>query len=255
MDYFKFGNGKDVFVILPGLSVQSVMGSAGMVADAYKILTDDFTVYTFDRIKDLPPDYSIDDMASDTAEAIKALGLHDVCLFGASQGGMLAIKIAASCPELVSKLILGSTSARIEDGDYGIISEWVSLAGKGDAEGLYFKFGEALYPTEVYEQSKSLLTDLAKTVTKEELERFVILAKSMKGLDIVGDLDKISCPTFVIGSMDDKVLGSEASELIAEHLRGIPGFKMHMYDGYGHAAFDMAPDYKERILKFLLEGN
>ena len=24
-----------------------------------------------------------------------------------------------------------------------------------------------------------------------------------------------------------------------------------MYDGYGHAAYDMAPDYKERILEFL----
>jgi hypothetical protein len=26
-----------------------------------------------------------------------------------------------------------------------------------------------------------------------------------------------------------------------------------MYDGYGHAAYDTAPDYKERILDFLRE--
>jgi hypothetical protein len=27
-----------------------------------------------------------------------------------------------------------------------------------------------------------------------------------------------------------------------------------MYDGYGHAAYDFAPDYKEQVLKFLSDG-
>ena len=42
MDYIRFGHGEGVFVIIPGLSVQSVMPLADMVADAYKMLC--FTV-------------------------------------------------------------------------------------------------------------------------------------------------------------------------------------------------------------------
>ena len=37
---------------------------------------------------------------------------------------------------------------------------------------------------------------------------------------------------------------------IAEKLDERKDFKLYMYKGYGHAAFDTAPDYRERIMKF-----
>ena len=43
MDHVRFGSGKRTFVILPGLSVDSVMKYAYAVAEAYSPLTDDFT--------------------------------------------------------------------------------------------------------------------------------------------------------------------------------------------------------------------
>ena len=57
------------------------------------------------------------------------------------------------------------------------------LAEKGDATELYLAFGEALYPKEVFEQSRQLMTEAAKTVTAEDLKRFVILAEGIKGFD------------------------------------------------------------------------
>lgn len=94
MDFFRFGKGEKTLVILPGLSVQSVMGAADAVAGAYRSLTDHFTIYVFDRRAELPASYSVRDMARDTAEAFRALGLKKVCLFGASQGGMIALALA-----------------------------------------------------------------------------------------------------------------------------------------------------------------
>ena len=47
MDYFHFGNGPKTLVILPGLSVQSVMKSAAAVAHAYQMFTEDFTVQLY----------------------------------------------------------------------------------------------------------------------------------------------------------------------------------------------------------------
>ena len=252
MDYMRFGTGRKTLVILPGLSVQSVMKFSDAVAESYRLLTDDFTVYLFERRNELPPSYSVYDMARDTAEAIRVLNLSGVYLFGVSQGGMIAMKIAADNPGLVASLILGSTSASVNQTQFSVIDEWIQFAKAGNAEGLYLSFGEKVYPESVFEQSRNILIDSAKTVTPEELSRFVILSEGTKDFDLSDDLKKIACPVLVIGSKDDKVLGGEASVKIFESLKDKPGCELFMYDGYGHAAYDTAPDYRERMLKFFL---
>ena len=104
LKYFSFGNGSKVMVILPGLSVQSVMGSAAAIRSQYKIFKDDYTVYVLDRRENPPADYSMEDMARDTACALKELGLRDIYIFGASQGGMLAMLIAIEILILITLL-------------------------------------------------------------------------------------------------------------------------------------------------------
>ncbi len=251
MDYFSFGHGEKTLVILPGLSVQSVMASADAVAEAYQPLTDAFTIYVFDRRNELPATYSVSQMAQDTAEALETLGLEQVNLFGASQGGMMALEIAIHHPQLVRRLALGSTSAEITPEQFGTIDNWIGLAREKDAEGLYLAFGEALYPTEVFEQSRELLCALAATVTDEDLARFVILAEGMRGFS-ADDVEKISCPVLILGSSDDRVLGGDASKQIAQRLSGHTETELFLYDGYGHAVYDTAPDYKDRLSRFFL---
>ena len=252
MDFFQFGHGKEILVILPGLSVQSVMSFADTVADAYQILADRFTVCVFDRRKELPAYYPVEMMAQDTVKAFQTLGLNRISLFGASQGGMIAMRIAIEQPELVQKLILGSTSACVEEAQYKQVEKWIRMARSGKKTELCLAMGEALYPKAVYEQSRELLTDTAKGVTVADLKRFIILAEGMKDFDTVTDLEKIACPVFAIGSKDDRVLGADATLRIAGQFNRRAGFAFHMYDGYGHAAYDTAPDYKERILHFLV---
>lgn len=249
MNYFRFGQGEETFVILPGLSVQSVMGFAQSVADAYQLLAENYTVYVFDRRNELPGSYSVFDMADDTAEVLKTLGLENINLFGASQGGMIAMIIAIKYPELVRKLVLGSTACCIEEDRHQTVEKWIDYAKSGDKEALYLAFGEAIYPEGVYQQSRELLIEAAKTVTDEDLKRFIVLAQGMANYDVSDDLEKIKCPVLVLGSKDDNVLGGEASLQIMEHLKTEKS--LHMYEGYGHAAYDMAPDYKQRILDFL----
>ncbi len=253
MDYLRFGSGARNLVILPGTSVQSVMLSAQSITGAYKLLTDDFTIYVFDRRKDMPQVYSVYDMARDTAEAVKALNLGRVSIFGASQGGMIAMKIAIDYPELVQALILGSTSAQVTPETYArVFAGWAELAEAGKTEELYLSLGKAVYPPAVFEQAKESFIEAAKTVKPEELRRFITITEGMKGFDVVNDLQKISCPVLAIGSADDKIFGSESSVQIMEHFKGRPDCELFMYDGYGHGVYDTAPDYKERMLKFLL---
>ncbi|MBR3533481.1 MAG: alpha/beta hydrolase [Clostridiales bacterium] len=253
MDYARFGHGDKTLVIIPGLSVDSVIKYSDAVADAYSQMTDDFTIWLFDRRADLPGSYSIFDMASDTAEAITALGLSDICLFGASQGGMIAMVIAMDHPDLVSRLILGSTAAEVGSEIFdGVVSGWIKLAAEGDAAGLYLAFGRAIYPPEVFEQSRELLGQIAESITKKDLARFVILAKSLGGFKVTDRLSSIACPVLVLGSEDDNVLGGKASVSIYEALGSDSDREIYMYNGYGHAVYDLAPDYKDRMTEFFL---
>ncbi len=251
MDYIRFGHGPETFVIIPGLSVQSVILSKDAIAKQYKAATEDYTVYVFDRRKVLPDPYSIEEAAEDTAVAFKILGLKDVNLFGASQGGMIAMEIALHHPELVKKLVLGSTSADMSDSSSKVIDEWSELAREKDMKALYDAFARAIYPDSVYEQYKGFFADLARTVTQEDLDRFLVLCEMTRGFNVLDDLNQISCPTLVLGSEDDQVLGAEASRQIADKLKDKPGCKIFMYDGYGHAVYDTAPDYLKRVLNFL----
>ncbi len=251
MDYFVFGKGKEAFVILPGLSIQSVMGAADAIAEAYRSLADRYTIYVFDRRWDLPAHYSVQDMARDTAEAFEVLGLRKVRLFGASQGGMIALVMAIEHPELVGRLVLGSSSAHVRDEQYAVLAEWVRLAKAGDRTGLYLAFGREIYPPEVFEQYRDALPAAAETVTGEDLRRFIILAEGTKNFDVTDRLDRIKCPVLAIGVFEDAVLDADATMEIAEKLDVRPDFRLYMYTGFGHAAFDTAPDYRERILRFL----
>lgn len=252
MNYFSFGEGKKAFVILPGLSVQSVMTSAEVIAKAYEIIAKNFTVYVFDRRNELPQSYSVYDMAVDTAQALEALGLKDVYLFGASQGGMIALAITAKHPELVKKLMLGSSSARITDEQYKSIGKWIELAKRKERVTLSLEMGRVLYPENLFNKFKDALASLGESITDEDLERFIVFAEGTKGFDITDKIPVIECPVLSLGAKDDKVLPGAAEEL--ERLFSIKKiFESYLYSGFGHAAFDTAPDYKERLLDFMLK--
>ena len=252
MEYFKFGQGRKVFVILPGLSVTSVTETAETVRRMYKQIANEFTVYVFDRRKDLPPVYSVRQMAEDTANVFRALGLEKVSIFGASQGGMMAMEIAIRHPELVEKLIVGSTSAKTSEETTSCMEEWIRLAKKKDARELYLAFGKALYPKKIFEQIGPVFAEFAEAVTQQDMERFIVLAEGIRDFDILDDLDKIRCPMLAIGDTDDRVTGAKAMEEIAERMAGHPDFELYMYEGYGHAVYDLAADYRSRILHFLI---
>ncbi|MBQ1468731.1 MAG: alpha/beta hydrolase [Solobacterium sp.] len=251
MRYFRFGTGDKIFVILPGLSIQSVMNSADEIAKNYACFAEEYTTYVFDRRTTLPEVYTIQDMAEDTAEVIRILGLKDLYVFGASQGGMIAMTMTIKHPELVKKLVLGSTAAKVKTDKDIAVDPWLSLAEAGDRVGLYLNFCKSIYPAEMYEQYKDMLKNIGESITDAELAKFIIMANAAKDFDVLDQLDQITCPVFVIGAEDDQVVGPEATAQMAEKLKDHENFRLYVYPaGYGHAAFDTAPDYKDRMMEF-----
>ncbi len=248
MDYIAFGSGEKTFVILPGLSIHSVMGSADAIAEAYKDFAGEYTVYLFDRAKDIHKGYTVRDMAADTAEAMKALGIENADVFGASQGGMMAQYLAIDHPELVHKLILGSTLAKPNDGFDKLVDEWISLAEAKQETELLESFVDNVYSEATLASYRDTLISMNAGISDEEYARFVILAEACKTFNCCDKLSGIKCPVLVIGSEGDEVVGAQGSEQIASAL----GCELYLYDkSYGHGVYDEAPDYRQRCLDFL----
>lgn len=247
MDYVVFGSGEKSFVILPGMSIHSVMGMADAIAEAYKDFAEEYTVYVFDRAKNIQNGYTVKNMAQDTAAAMQTLNISAADVFGASQGGMIAICMAITYPELVHKLILGSTLAKTNDTFSRMTEEWIHLAETKDEEGLLAGFVDNVYSAATLNEYRDMLISSNCGISDEEYQRFIVLAQACRNFDCYDELSGIQCPVLVLGSLGDRVTTVEGSEQIAEVL----GCEIYIYDAaYGHGVYDEAADYKQRCLKF-----
>lgn len=249
IEYFKYGAGKRTLVVLPGLAVKSVLLYKDMVADALGLFGDGFEVYVFDRRLNLPESYSVEDMAKDYIAAFEVLGLKDVAIYGISQGGMIALTLTLLRPDLVSALVLGSTSARVSEASRPVIKEWNTLAEAKDEKGLIDSFIKYVYSPAFVDQFGSMIADSLKGITDEEYRRLAILTGKMNEYDVYSRLGEIKCPTLILGGDEDAVLGKTAAAELSE----IKGSELYVFKGYGHAVYDENPEFKERANEFLIK--
>ena len=247
MDYFTFGNGERAFVILPGVDMKSILDAAMAVQSAYRMFGEEYTVYVFDRRRNMPSPYPVRQMAADTAAVMRQIGISGADIFGASQGGMMAMCIAIDAPQLVRRMVLGSTAASSDSSIQEETDRWIALAKSGDRSALTAELVDSLYSERTIGKYRDFLIHMNDYVGEEGIGRFIIMTEAISGFDIADELKKITCPVLVIGSLGDKVLPAACSRLIAEKL----GCELYLYgEEYGHCVFDEAPDYKQRILDF-----
>lgn len=247
MDYFVFGEGKKNFVMIPGVSMEPVSKSAAAVADAYDMFGKDFTVYVFDRAKVIGDKYSIEEMAEDTAEAMRLAGIKDAYILGASQGGMILLCIARDYPELVNRGILASTAARPSEQGVAVLTLWRDIARAGDVKGLNREMFCKLYTPEYMAEYKDAFAMLEEQGNAENVRKLGVLCDACLGFDVFDSLERIKCPMLVIGAENDEVFPAEVSSReMAEKLN----CELYIYEKYCHAVYDEAPDYKDRIMAF-----
>ena len=244
MNYIRFGEGNKTMVILPGLSLKPIADSAKAVIDAYQVFAKDYTVWLFERRADMKENYTIEQMAEDTIRKIEELGLKDLYLFGVSQGGMIAQYICLKRNDLIRKLVLASTTFRFPEDR---TDEWLQLAEEKKTGKLVRSFSKMIYSDAFYRKYRHLLPLMYGNLSEEEKRRFLICAKACIGFDLSNSIDRIEVPTLILGSKKDRIISFED---MIEMNRRIPGSDLYLYEGYAHAVYDEAPDFKERILNF-----
>lgn len=247
MEVIQFGAGKKNLVIISGVSLCGLDGQEESIAAAYDLFTEQYTIYLFEREKRLEVGTSVKDMADSIFAELMARGISYTDVYGVSQGGMIALCLAAYHPELVGKMVLCSSQCKATPRMKEVAKKWQNLAAEKDVVALNRYFFSVVYSPAFLESVKDSLPVLEQKGTAEDCERFEILAKACEEFDITDDLEKVICPTLVIGDVNDQTIGPEGSYEIAKAL----SCEIYMYETYSHAVFDEASDIKDRILEFL----
>ena len=249
MDYIRFGSGKRVLLMLPGVGdgLTTVKGLAVPFALMYRALAKDFTVYVFSRRVHLPRHMTTRDMAEDVNEAMEKLGLAGAAVVGVSQGGMIAQWLAVDHPDKVAKLVLTVTLSRSNDTVREAVALWSDMARRGDYKGIMLDTAERSYTPRRVRRARLTYALMGNLGKPKSFERFLIQAESCLTHDAYDELGRIACPTLVIGGTEDKIVTGAASEEIAAK---IPGSELYMYDGLSHGLYEEAPDFLKRVADF-----
>lgn len=249
MDYISFGRGKKNLIMIQGLNTNNIKGNGMMLSLMYKIFTKDYTVYLFDRRKDVYEGITNDIFADDIARAMQYLKLDNADVFGVSQGGIIAQYLAIRYPHLVNKLVLALTLSKNNETVNQVIHKWIELTKKHNFKELVYDMAINMYSDSYIKKYKAMMPLLTLVQKPKDIDRFIILCKSCLTCDTYNDLDKIKCPTLVIAARQDKIVSCDASIEIAKKLK----CPIHIYENLGHAAYEEATDFNQLVYDFLGE--
>ena len=250
MEYIRFGTGKKILVMLPGLgdSLRSMKGMALPLAVMYRMFAGEFTVYVFGRRRGLPQGFTTRDMAGDQAVAMEKLGIEKADILGVSMGGMIAQHLAIDHPAKVDKLVLAVTAAVKNPVMEESIGEWIALARRGDHAAFLDSNLRRIYSEDYCRKNRWMVPILGKLTKPKSYGPFFAQADACLAHDALDALRRISAPTLVIGGERDMTLGGEPSKRIAGE---IPGAQLKMYPQWGHGLYEEAKDFNRIVLEFL----
>ncbi|MBR2781766.1 MAG: alpha/beta fold hydrolase [Oscillospiraceae bacterium] len=250
MEYVSFGRGDHTLIILPGLSdgLATVKGKAWILSLNYRMFFTRYRVYIFSRKEPLPMENSIRQMADDQATAMRMLGIRKASVLGVSQGGMIALSLAAEYPDLVENLILAVTAPFANDTVRSCVRDWMESAERGNHRELMIQTAEKSYSSAYLKRYRRYYPLLGFIGKPKTYTRFMANAQAILQFDMRDELERITCPALIIGGDEDRIVGIQASY---ELHKGIKDSRLVVYAGLGHAAYEEASDFNPRILSFL----
>ena len=252
VDYVTLGKGDKTLIIITGLSLQRLGDMSNLtIYSLFYRYAKEYTVYIFDRKDHIEEGITIENMADDLYHSLEVLHIANASIIGISQGGMIAQLFAIKYPQKVTSLVLALTFSRNNDISRETIGGWIEMAKNGEIAKLNKDSMCKTFSSPILKKLYVINKLFLKTVSVEKQERFVRLAKSILEFDYHKSLDKIICPTLVLGAKKDLVLGVDGTRELAN---SIPNASYYEFSKQGHAVFIESKQFNKIILEFLREN-
>ncbi|MBW2241056.1 MAG: alpha/beta hydrolase [Deltaproteobacteria bacterium] len=203
--------------------------------------------------------WHLDQWADDVRGLCDALGIERPIVMGQSFGGMVAIAYAARHPEHPSKLIFSSTSARMTLPR--MLERFLEVGGEAArdaAERFWTQPGLETLP----EYTRNAVSVYgSKPASPDEFARvrmnldvlFHFAGGESSTFDYLDPLERVQCPTLVLGGTRDPVCPIEDQDDIAAALPE-KWVQYEKFEGCGHGVFRDDPERGMAVIRAFLEA-
>ena len=197
--------------------------------------------------------FSIDQMTAELAQLMDALKIERAHIVGWSTGGAIGQTLAIEQPQRIARLILCSTWTHCDPWFRGLFEARREILRQGGPE-LYAAFYPLwVYPPEYVNAHDSGIEEERRQAVAGAPPVEVAMGRinALLAFDRRAGLPRIQAPTLVVASDNDYVIPSYHAEALA---RAIPGARLVILRGGGHANTATQPDEFNRIVLEFLEG-
>jgi DNA-binding SARP family transcriptional activator/pimeloyl-ACP methyl ester carboxylesterase len=259
--YQVIGEGERDIVFVPGLmSHLELLWEDHQTSDFYRRLAGLGRLILFDKrdtgLSDRAPgDMPLEERMEDLRAVMHAAGSHRAVLFGYSEGAPMSLLFAATNPERVSALILGSASARWFPAPGYPCGQGTEemYAALSDIAAHHWGQGTSI---EWYMQSRADSARMREAFGRFERmainpSAFLRMLRMIREIDVRALLPAIHVPTLVIQRLDDRITPPCHGRYLASHIAGARYFEQPGDHSLRFAASGNSEELYAEIVSFL----
>ncbi|HZJ57742.1 MAG TPA: alpha/beta hydrolase [Clostridia bacterium] len=245
------GDGTPI-ILIPGagdgLSMVGKFPNPYTLARMFKGYAIKHNIIIMSRREPIPKGYTVRDHARDYIWAMDELGIDKAHIETNSAGGPIGQWIAIDAPDRVRSLVLGASMAHTDRHLNVILRQWIEWSKDGEWYKLNLDSTIRTYTPRYYRKYRWLFPLLRLLPKPNNPKRVVRIFEGLLDFDNKPYLNKITCPTLVIGGDADEIT---SLKLQTEMARLIPDSKQIIIPGVGHGASQEANrEHEEKVLLF-----
>lgn len=198
-----------------------------------------------------PPEVTVQAMAEDIAQFLKRTEAVPAHVVGISMGGAVAQQLALDHPEVVRRLVLVNTFARLRPQG---LSGWLYFLARAvlarflGPERQAEMVARRLFP---HPEQKLLRENIIRRIAQTNPCTYRSAMRSLMRFDATGRLSQLRMPVLVITGAEDTTVPPPVQQALAQ---AIPGARHVVVERSGHGIIADNPDTFNRILlEFLAE--
>jgi pimeloyl-ACP methyl ester carboxylesterase len=188
------------------------------------------------RVAEPPPAPDVASYAAAVRQAVERRGLQRVALVGHSLGGIISLRLALDAPDLVERIALVGSSARMR------VLPALLEGARADPRATQRRLVE-LGHAPGHEAMAEAYVDTLLPCAPDALFRDLAACNSV---EMMGELPQVAQPALVIIGAEDRLTPPKYAEYLAERL---PRATLVIVPDAGHYLMDEAPDALAQALR------
>lgn len=195
--------------------------------------------------------YSMDDLADDAAELIRAQGAGPVHFVGLSMGGMTAQALAARHPELVRSIVIANSAASYNEAARAMWQTRIDTVRANGvppiADGALQRWFTPEFRADQVNGGAERVAKLRAVLEATPALPYAAACAAVAAIALDEGNARITCPTLVIAGSRDEATPPAMSQAIADR---IPGAQLASLDAAHLSAVEQPEAFAQRLEDF-----